>query len=107
MPYQYHQEKQLQMNDKPLIKNDNKIYRVQNPIRSELSLAVFFLFKNIISRNVRKTANLYPRTNIIFGRVGGSWWKPEYRIIVGGKTKKDIQAATEMLQKKLNRPKAK
>lgn len=102
MQYQYKQEKQMQMNDKPLIKNDNKIYRVQNPIRNELSLAIFFLFKTYISSSVKKTAKAHPKTNIIFDKVGGSWWKPEYRIIVGGKTKKDVQAAAEMLQKNLN-----
>ena len=102
MQYQYKQEKQMQMNDKPLIKNDNKIYRVQNPIRSELSLAIFFLLKFHISSSVKKTAKVHSKTNIIFDKVGGSWWKPEYRIIVGGKTKKDVQAAAEMLQKNLN-----
>ena len=99
---QYQQEKQMQMNDKPLIKSDNKIYRIQNPIRSELSLAIFFLFKFHISSNVIKTAKAHPKTNIIFDKIGGSWWKPEYRIIIGGKTKKDVQLATGMLQKKLN-----
>ena len=102
MGYQYKQEKQMQMNDKPLIKSDNKIYRVQNPIRSELSLAIFFLFKSHISSSVTKAAKAYPKINIIFDKAGGSWWKPEYRIIVGGKTKKDVQVAAEMLQKKLN-----
>ncbi|MDF2572637.1 MAG: hypothetical protein K0R55_4241 [Sporomusa sp.] len=28
------QEKQIRMNDKALIKDDNRIYRAQNPIRS-------------------------------------------------------------------------
>lgn len=102
MQHQYRQERQMQMNDKPLIKNDNKIYRIQNPIRSELSLTVFFLFKIHISRSVKKTAKSYPQANIIFDKIGGSWWKPEYRIIVGGKTKKVVQAAAEMLQKNLN-----
>lgn len=102
MQYQYKQEKQMQMNDKPLIKADNKIYRVQNPVRSELSLSVFFLFKSHISRSVKKTVEQYPQTNIIFGKSGGSWWKPEYHIIVGGKTKKAVQAAAELLQKTLN-----
>lgn len=102
MQHQYRQEKQLQMNDKPLIKDDNRIYRVQNPIRSELSLAVLFLFKGHISRSVKKTAEAHPQTNIIFDKVGGSWWKPEYQIIVGGKTKKVVQAAAQMLQSTLN-----
>lgn len=105
MQHQYRQEKQMQqmqMSDKPLIKSDNKMYRVQNPVRSELSLNVFFLFKGLISRNIQKTAKSYPKINIIFGKAGGSWWKPEYRIIVGGKTKKEVQAAAELLQKKLN-----
>jgi hypothetical protein len=95
------------MNDKPLIKADNRIYRVQNPIRNELTLTVLFLFKSLISRSVNKTAKAYPKTNIIFDKVGGSWWKPEYRIIVGGKTNKDVQAATERLQKNLNGSKTK
>ncbi|WP_378953725.1 hypothetical protein [Pelosinus sp. sgz500959] len=102
MQHQYKQEKQMQMNDKPLIKSDNKMYRVQNPIRSQLSLTVFFLFKSYISSSVTKTTKAHPRINIIFDRIGGSWWKPEYLIIVGGKTKKDVQAAAEMLQKNLN-----
>ena len=107
MQHQYKQEKQMQMNDKPLIKDDNRIYRVQNPIRSELSLAILFLFKAHISRSVKKTAEAHPQSNIIFGKVGGSWWKPEYHIIVGGKTKKVVQAAAEMLQKNLNGGKTK
>ncbi len=104
---QYPQEKRIQMNDKPLIKSDNKIYRIQNPIRSELSLAIFFLLKSHIFSSVAKTAKGNPKTNIIFDKVGGSWWKPEYRIIVGGKTKKDVQVAAEMLQKNLNGGKTK
>ena len=104
---QYRQERQMKMNDKPVIKKDNKIYRIQNPIRSELSLAVFFLFKFYIAKNIEKTANACPKANIIFDKVGGSWWKPKYHIIVGGKTKKDVQAAAEMLQKNLNGGKTK
>jgi hypothetical protein len=100
--HQYKQEKQIQMNDKPVIKNDNRIYRVQNPIRSELSLSILFPFKSHISKSVKKTAEVHPQTNIIFDKVGGSWWKPEYHIIVGGKTKKAVQAAAEMLQNTLN-----
>ena len=107
MQYQYKQEKQMQMNDKPLIKSDTKMYRFQNPIRNELSLAILFLFKSHISSNVIKVAKMHPKTSIIFDRVGGSWWKPEYRIIVGGKTKKDVQVAAEMLQKNLNGGKTK
>lgn len=98
---------QMQMNEKPLMKKDNKIYRIQNPIRSELSLDVFFLLKFHISSSVTKTAKLNPKANIIFDKVGGSWWKPQYRIIVGGKTKKDVQVAAEMLQKNLNGGKTK
>ncbi|MCE5285061.1 MAG: hypothetical protein LLG02_04315 [Pelosinus sp.] len=105
MEHPYKQEKQIPMNNKPAFKGDNKIYRVQNPIRSEISLAIFFLFKILISSNVKKTAAANPKTNIIFGKVGGSWWKPEYRIIVGGKTKKDVEVAVEMLQKNFNRKK--
>jgi hypothetical protein len=105
--HQYKQEKQMQMKDKPLIKDDNRIYRVQNPIRNELSLAALFIFKAHISSSVKKTAEAHPQTNIIFDKVSGSWWKPEYQIIVGGKTKKAVQAATEMLQKNLNGGKTK
>lgn len=102
MPQQYRQENQLQINSKQLIKGDNKIYRVQNPIRSELSISVFFLFKFHISNSVKNTAVANPQTKIIFDKVRGSWWKPEYQIIVGGKTKKVVQTATEMLQNTLN-----
>lgn len=102
MQYQRKQEKQMQMYEKPLMKNDNKIYRIQNPIRSEVSLGIFFLFKTHIVRSVKKTAKSHPKTNIIFDKIGGSWWKPQYHIIVGGKTKKEVQAAAEMLQKTLN-----
>jgi hypothetical protein len=63
------------------------------------SVAILFLFKSYISNSVKKTAKAHPQTNIIFDKVGGSWWKPEYHIIVGGKTKKSVQAAAEMLQK--------
>lgn len=104
MQYQHRQgqQKQLQMNSKPLLKKDNKIYRVQNPIRSELSFEMFFLLKFHIKNSVKKTAKSHPRINIIFDRIGGSWWKPAYHIIVGGKTKQEVQAAAEMLQKKLS-----
>ena len=107
MQHQYRQEKQIQMNDKPLIKDDNRIFRVQHPIRSELSLAIFFLLKSHIAKSVKKTAEAHPQTTIIFDKVGGSWWKHEYHIIVGGKTKKAVQAAAEMLQNTLNREKTK
>ena len=107
MQNQYKQEKQMQMNDKPVMKEDTKIYRIQNPIRNELSLSIIFLFKAHISKSVKKTAEAHPQTNIIFAKVGGSWWKPEYHIIVGGKTKKAVLAATEMLQKNLNGGKTK
>jgi hypothetical protein len=96
------QEKQFQMNDKPLIKEDNRIYRVQNPIRSELSLSILFLFKSHIATSVKKTLEAHPQANIIFGKVGGSWWRPEYHIIVGGKNKKVVKAAADMLEKNLN-----
>lgn len=99
---QYQQEKKMQMKDKPLIKNDNTIYRIQNPIRNELSLTIFFLLKAYIFSSVKKTAAAHPKTNIIFDKVGGGWWKHEYHIIIGGKNKKEVQAATEMLQKNLN-----
>ena len=56
MEHPYKQEKQMQMNDKPCIKEDNRIYRIQNPIRNELSLAIIFLFKTHISKSVKKTA---------------------------------------------------
>lgn len=107
MQHQYKQEKQMQMNNKPLIKDDNRIFRVQNPVRSELSLSVFFLAKGHISRSIKKTAEAHPQTKIIFDKIGGSWWKPEYQIIVGGKTKKAVQAAAEMLEKNLNGGKTK
>lgn len=109
MEYQYKQkqEKQMHMSDKPVIKSDNKIYRVQNPVRTEVSLTIFFLFKILITSGVKKTAKACPQANIIFGKVGGSWWKPEFRIIVGGKTKKDVQTAAEVLQKNLNGGKTK
>lgn len=107
MKHQYRQERQIQMSDKALIKGDNKIYRIQNPIRSELSLAILFLFKSHIAKSVKKTAEAHPQTNIIFDKIGGSWWKPEYRIIVGGKTKKAVQTAAEMLQDTLNGKKEK
>ncbi len=107
MQQQYKQEKQTQMNDKPVIKGDNKIYRVQNPIRIGLSLAIFFLLKSRIAVSVNKTMEKHPQTKIIFDRVGGSWWKPEYYILVGGKTKKAVEAAAEMLQNTLNGKKAK
>lgn len=102
MQHQYRQEKQLQIKEKSLIQDDNKIYRVQNPVRSELSLAILFLFKSHIANSVKKTAEAHPQTNIIFDKVGGSWWKPQYHIIVAGKSKKAVQAAVEMLQNTLN-----
>lgn len=102
MQKQFRQEKQLEMNNKPVIKADNRIYRVQNPVRSELALSVFFFFKGHISKCVKKTKEEHPQTNIIFDKVGGSWLKPEYHIIVGGKTKKIVTAAAEFLQKTLN-----
>lgn|GEM_PF-1489327 len=107
MQRQYKQEKQMQMNDKALIKDDNRVFRVQNPIRQELSLSVFFLVKAHISRSVKKTAEAHPQTKIIFGKIGGSWWKPEYKIVVGGKTKKAVRAAAEALEKNLNGGKTK
>lgn len=105
MQHQYRQEKRLQVNDKPVIKDDNKIYRVQNPVRSEFTLSILFLLKGHISRSVKKTAEAHPQTNIIYDKVGGSWWKPEYHIIVGGKTKKAVQTAADMLEKTINRKK--
>lgn len=102
MQHQYRKEQQMQLNDKALIKEDNRIYRVQNPVRTELSLSILFLFKAHITKSVKKAAEAHPQANIIFGKVGGSWWKPEYRIIVGGKTKKIVMAAAEMLQNTLN-----
>lgn len=105
MQHQYRQEKRLQVNDKPVIKDDNKIYRVQNPVRSEFTLSILFLLKGHISRSVKKTAEAHPQTNIIYDKVGGSWWKPEYYIIVGGKTKKAVQTAADMLEKTINRKK--
>jgi hypothetical protein len=103
--YQYKQEKQMRMSDKPVVKGDNKMYRVQYPVRSEVSLTMFCLFKILITSSIKKVTKAHPKTNIIFGKVGGSWWKTEYRIIVGGKTKRDVQDAVDMLQKILNRGK--
>ncbi len=102
MQHQYKQEMQMQMNDKPVVKGDNKLYRVQNPMRSELSLTIFVLLKGYILRGIKKTTKAYPKINILFGKVGGSWWKPEYRIVIGGKTKNEVQAAAMMLQNNLN-----
>ena len=100
------QEKQMQMqmqlSDKPVVKGDNKIYRVQNPMRNELSLSVFFLLHGHLTRSIKKTEEKYPKVNILFGKVGGSWWKPEYRIVIGGKVKNDVLAASKLLQKNLN-----
>ena len=107
MQHQYRQEKKMQVNSKPLMKADNTMYRIQNPIRNELSMTIFFLLKFHISNCVKKTGNAHPKTKILFDKIGGSWWKPEYHIIVGGKTKKDVQAASEMLQKTLNGGKTK
>jgi hypothetical protein len=103
----YKQGRQVPLSDKPVIKEDNKLYRVQYPMRTEVSLVIFVLFKVYISAVVKKVAKAHPQTKIIFGKAGGSWWKPEYRIIIGGKTKKAVQAAAEMLQKHLNRKKNK
>lgn len=99
MQHQYKQEKQMKMTDRPVIKGDHKIFRVQNPIRSELALSMLFVLKYYIAYSIQKTAKAYPKTNIIYGKVGGSWWKPEYRIIIAGKIKKDVQDAAVMLQK--------
>lgn len=99
---QYKQERPMPISDKPVVKGDHKLYRIQNPIRSELSLSIFFLLKGYITKSVEKVSKSHPQANIIYGKVGGSWWKPEYRIVVGGKTKKIVEAAAEMLQKTLN-----
>lgn len=104
---QYQQKQERPMNEKQLIKADNKIYRVQNPVRSAVSLSIFFLLKIHIVNSIKKTAKSHPKVNIIFDKIGGSWWKHEYHIIVGGKTKKDVQAAAEMLQETLNGKKKK
>ena len=47
MRYQYKQmqQQQMQANSRALIKADNKLFRVQNPIRNELTTAILFLFK--------------------------------------------------------------
>ena len=89
----------MKMTDRPVIKGDHKIFRVQNPIRSELALSMLFVLKYYIAYSIQKAAKAYPKTNIIYGKVGGSWWKPEYRIIIAGKIKKDVQDAAVMLQK--------
>ena len=102
MQHQYKQQ-QVQLSNKPSIKKDNKLYRVQNPVRSELSLNILFLLKSLIKNSVEKTEKAHPRAHIIYDKVGGSWWKPEFRIIVGGKTKKEVEDATATLQHHLNR----
>ena len=109
MRYQYNQmqQQQMQANSRALIKADNKLFRVQNPIRNELTTAILFLFKFHLKNSIKKTAEKHPQTNIIFDKVGGSWWKPEFHIVVGGKTKKIVDAATETLQLNLNRGKKK
>ena len=109
MRYQYKQmqQQQMQANSRALIKADNKLFRVQNPIRNELTTAILFLFKFHLKNSIKKTMVKHPQANIIFDRVGGSWWKPEFHIVVGGKTKKIVDAATETLQFNLNRGKKK
>ena len=109
MRYQYKQmqQQQMQSNSRALIKADNKLFRVQNPIRNELTTAILFLFKFHLKNSIKKTMAKHPQANIIFDRVGGSWWKPEFHIVVGGKTKKIVDAATETLQFNLNRGKKK
>ena len=97
----------MQANSRALIKADNKLFRVQNPIRNELTTAILFLFKFHLKNSIKKTMAKHPQANIIFDRVGGSWWKPEFHIVVGGKTKKIVDAATETLQFNLNRGKKK
>ncbi|MDU2064877.1 MAG: hypothetical protein E6713_08535 [Sporomusaceae bacterium] len=98
---------QMQMNTKPAMKADNKIYRVQNPVRSEVSLSIFFFLKPLIKAGIKKTALAHPQAKIIYDRVGGSWWKPEIRIIVGGKTKKVVEEAAKALEQNLNGKKKK
>ena len=100
--YRQKQERQVPMNVKPLIKGDNKLFRVQNPFRSDMTLTLFFLFKWHLSRSVKKTLEVHPQVTIIFDKVGGSWWKPQFHIIVGGKTKKAVEGAGAMLQDVLN-----
>ena len=109
MRYQYKQmqQQQMQANSRALIKADNKLFRVQNPIRNELTTAILFLFKFHLKNSIKKTMAKHPQANIIFDRVGGSWWKPEFHVVVGGKTKKIVDAATETLQFNLNRGKKK
>ena len=109
MRYQYKQmqQQQMQANSRALIKADNKLFRVLNPIRNELTTAILFLFKFHLKNSIKKTMAKHPQANIIFDRVGGSWWKPEFHIVVGGKTKKIVDAATETLQFNLNRGKKK
>ncbi len=105
--YRQKQDRQVPMNIKPLIKGDNKLFRVQNPYRSDMTLTLFFLFKGHLKRSVKKTLEAYPQANIIFDKVGGSWWKPQFHIIVGGKTKKLVEEASALLQDILNGKKKK
>lgn len=107
MRHQYRQEVQMPISDKPVIKGDHKLFRIQNPIRTELSLSLFFLLKGYIIKSVEKVAKKHPQVTIIYGKAGGSWWKPEYRIVIGGKNKKAVEAATEAMQNTLNNKKDK
>ncbi len=109
MRYQYKQiqQQQQQANSRAVIKADNKLFRVQNPMRNELSTSVLFLFKFHLKNSIKKTIAKHPQINILFEKVGGSWWRPEYHIVVGGKNKKIVDAATETLQFNLNRGKKK
>ena len=55
MRYQYKQmqQQQMQANSRALIKADNKLFRVQNPIRNELTTAILFLFKFHLKNSIK------------------------------------------------------
>jgi len=107
MQFPKQQEKQMQLTAKSLLKGDNRIYRVQNPFRTEFSLSVYFFLKFHLSKSIKTVSEANPKANILFGRIGGSWWKPQFHVIIGGRTKKTVVAAAEMLQKQLNGKKIK
>ena len=65
MRYQYKQiqQQQQQANSRAVIKADNKLFRVQNPMRNELSTSVLFLFKFHLKNSIKKTIAKHPQIN--------------------------------------------
>ena len=102
MQFPRQQERQMQLTAKTLVKGDNRIYRVQNPFRTEFSLSIYFFLKWHLSKSIKTVSTANPKANILFGRIGGSWWKPQFHVIIGGRTKKAVLAAAEMLQNEMN-----